>query len=452
MKFIAAALGLLLCGSLEAQALPPLPPGQTLKVDEAEALALANNLGLRAEGIKTSVKKRETDLAWNKLVPTASVSSSVLRLNTATTQVQGSTVAFDPWIVSGSLSTQWTLSLALFHGMDQTVIDYQNSLISLETAKKKLVRDVRKAFNQLLALQESIRLTQKQIANAEDRYRQTLASYQSGLASNVAVLQAQVSWENLKPTLEGQKLGYKQAMRGFAFQLGLDVNTPLTLVGSIEVPEKLPPLQPDSYLKKYLDQRFDVQAVQGSLRSLENVVKLQEDQLWPLLSLGWTVSPALNQAFDPKTDWGDSKNWKDSQGAFTVTLRWQLDSLVPMLSTWTAAQATKDTLAQTKIGLEQVRTSAVMEIFSLTDQIGKSAQSLDTLALNVELAQKSSAQTEKAYRAGSQTLADVQGADLQLQTAQYQVLNEKLTLVNALLDLEYALNAPKEDFLKGDTQ
>ena len=442
MKFIlAAVLGLLVLGPASAE-------GKTLKADDAVALALANNLGLQTDGIKTSGKKRETDLAWNKLVPTVTASSSLMRLNTAVNPATGAN--YDPWVAAGSLSTQWTFSLALFHAMDQTVIDYQNSQISYQTAQKKLVRDVRKSFNQLLALQESIKLTQKQIANAEDRYRQTLASYQAGLTSNVAVLQAQVGWENLKPTLGGQQLGYKQAMRAFAFQLGLDVNTPITLEGSIEVPQKLPAMDPDSYLKKYLDQRFDVRAMEGNVRSLENVVKLQQDQLWPLLSLGWTVSPALTKAFDPTTEWAKSKNWVDSQGAFTIALRWQLDSLIPQLSTWTASEATKDSLAQTKIGLEQVRGSAVMEILSLTDQIGKSAQSLDTLALNVDLAQKSATQTDTAYKAGSQTLADVQGADLQLQTAQYQVLNEKLTLINALLDLEYALNAPKEEFLKGD--
>jgi len=423
-------------------------------MEQAVSLALAQNLGLSSNDLQTAIKKRDHDYAWNQLMPTVAATGNVLRLNTAPTTFGYSggglaLVQINPWMISGGFSVQWNLSMALLHAIDQTSIDYQNSVISAQSARQQLIRDVKKAFNQLLALNESIKVTQNQIANAEDRYRQTKASYQSGLASSVSMLQAQVSWANLKPTLENQELAVKQAMRAFAYLLGLDVRTPLTLVGKIEIPQNLPLLDPSVLLEAYLDRRFDVMQTEGALRSQKNLQKLQNDQLWPTFSISYSASPTLSAAFDPATDWGNSANWLDSSGSLTFLLRWQLDSLIPGFSTWTKAQDTNDSLRLTQISLAQVRQAAGIEVSRLTDQISASAQSLKTLDLNVDLAQKSYDQTEAAYQAGSQTLLDVQGADLQLQSAQLQVLNEKLTLVNGLLDLEYSLNATKNELLKG---
>lgn len=469
MKFkITAAIVclIMLAGNLAAeQAAAPTAAAPTkLTADEAVAFALGHNVGLMTENLKLAIAKRGNDFSWNKLMPTVSVSASLARMNvstysglkplsyTAPTTVMYYSQDVDPWTLGLNLTAQWSISVATIHSINQTAIDFQNSRISQETAQKRLERDIRKTFNSLLALQEALKLTERQIINAETRYKQALSSYNAGLTSNLQVLQAQVNWENKKPALEDQKLNYQQAMMGFAMSLGLDVQTPIVLDGSIKSGIPTKNIDANNLIAQHIDERLDIKALRGSVESLDNTIKLQESSRLPSLVVSYSADPTVSTLFDSSTDITKGDSWEQRSGMLMFMLRWQLDTLIPGLSTATAIDNLKDQKAQLQLGLDQAKTAAQMEIINLVNRIKKSADSLKTLALNVELAQQAYKQTDDAYRAGNQTLADVQDADVQQQAALFQVLNEQLTLANNLLDLEYALNTSKSDFLKGDKQ
>jgi len=471
-KIIAALVLLILVGAgVSAQdAVKPVK----MTADDSVAFALAHNIGLTTENLKTAIAKRNNDFSWNKLMPTLSVGAALVHPNVASLtipnpnvptvtypgfgQVANSLIQFtlpsDVWELGLNLTAQWTFSVATIHAINQTAIDYANSQISQETARKKLERDVRKSFNQLLALQEALKLTQRQITNAETRYNQALSSYKAGLTSNLQVLQAQVNWENKKPALADQQLNYNQALMAFEMSLGLDVQTPITLDGSINTDAVTASLSANDFIAQHLEQRLDVQSLRGSVASLDNTIKIQESLRLPSLIVSYTADPGIGTNFSDSGFFAGSKvtdltQWKQNTGNFMVALRWQLDSLIPGFVTATTIDNLKDQKAQLEQGLAQTKTAAQMEIINLVDRIKKSSGSLETLALNVELAQKAYKQTDEAYRAGNQTLADVQDADVQQQAALFQVLNEQLTLANNLLDLEYALNTSKTEFLKG---
>jgi outer membrane protein TolC len=52
---------------------------------------------------------------------------------------------------------------------------------------------------------------------------------------------------------------------------------------------------------------------------------------------------------------------------------------------------------------------------------------------------------EEAYNAGSRELLEVQNAEIELKSAQLEVLKEKYTYLSALIDLEYQLNTKIEE-------
>jgi len=97
-------------------------------------------------------------------------------------------------------------------------------------------------------------------------------------------------------------------------------------------------------------------------------------------------------------------------------------------------------LKQTEIAMRQLKNGAELEIKSLVLKLQKSINSLNTLRMTYELAQKTYNLAEIAYKAGSKELLEVQNSELEYKKAKNNILQEEYNYTTALLDLEYALN------------
>ena len=91
--------------------------------------------------------------------------------------------------------------------------------------------------------------------------------------------------------------------------------------------------------------------------------------------------------------------------------------------------------------LAYARQGAEIEIETLVSNLEKSVKLVDTLELNVQLAERAYKLAEEAYNAGNRELLEVQNAELELQKARLEVLKEQFNYTTGLLDLEYAVNA-----------
>lgn len=449
-------------------------PSWALTVDEAVKQAEAHNLTLATEDLKVAQKADEKNFSVNRLYPTVSVSSTILRLNqlnlnqwerfwpAITNGAPFSTISDNlnvednHWVLSLGVKTQWVLNLAVFRGITQTLIDYQNATINHDAAASRLDRDVRKAFYGLLFLHQATGVFESQLKVAEDRYRLAKLNFDAGLGSEISSLQAQVGFENRKPMLADQRVSEDNAQSGFRLLLNVPDDSPLDLQGGLEVaPEVrkvLASVDVDTLVKRYVEGRWDVGIAQGTAKSLENIAKLQADSLWPSLVFGWTADPSVSAPFKSDT-WNNSANskynWAQSSGAFSMTLAWQLDGFVPGSTTGIEIKGRERQAEQARIGAEQTRRAGENEIRSLVGRMKKSAVSLDGLALSLELAQRSAKLTEAGYQAGTQSFNEAQDADQQLQQARLQFLSEELSLQSTLADLDYALAADRKEWLHG---
>ncbi len=457
-----------------------------LTVDEAVKQARDNNLGLQTEDLKLAQKTDENKFSFNRLYPTLSASSTLLRLNNlnlnqweqvwpaiannsrdpATGADTGKQIPFSSfsslltedyhWVWSLGVNAQWVLNPAVFRGITQTLIDYQTAKISREAAAARLDRDVRKTFFQLLALHEATGVFENQLKVAEDRYRLAKLNYDAGLGSEISSLQAQVTYVNRKPILDDQRVNEDSVRAGFRILLNLDDKAPLDLQGSLdvapEVRKALSGIDVEALVKRYLDGRWDLGIAQGNADSLKNLALLQADSLWPSLIFGFTADPSVQAPFRSAT-WNDpaySKyNWSQTNGALTMTLAWKLDSFLPGSTTGIEIAGRQRQAQQAALGAQQTRRAGEAEIRTLVGRLKKSAVALDSLTLSLGLAQRSAKLTEEGYQAGTQSFTDAQDADLQYQTARLQYLNEELALQSALADLDYALAAKRQEWIHG---
>lgn len=416
----------------------------TLTEEKAVEYALENNLGLKSEAINVRIKERNADYAWNRFIPTVQASGTMARMNAEQTTYDFSalpptTVDLPQWSVSAGLDMSLTLNLAIGRGIRATQIDYQGGLISYEQAKRKVERDVRKSFYNLLLMRENRELMVENIDAAERRYEQAQINYRNGMVPELTVLSAQVAWENMKPQLKAMDLGYRQALQGFKMSLGLDLDREVELEGSIDADGV--ELDTERLIEEHLADRSDVQSLIGTIIAMENQLEATKLQVYtPQLILGFNMDPSFSG--DPWADswFGGDYEWAQRSGMFRATLAMSLDGLLPFSQTQIGIQELEDSIRQTRIGLLQMIEGAELEIDSTVRQLEKSRDTIETLQLNVARARRAYEMAEEAYNAGSRELLEVQNAEIELKSAQLEVLKEKYTYLSAMIDLEYQMN------------
>ena len=139
----------------------------TLDAETAVSLALANNLGLKAEKMKFESTKWSMFTSWNTFVPTMSMSATMARSNLnkdeRTKEIQGlipmpptGTTGYDyvmpyseevttpQWRVMANFNLSLSLNARMGFQVYQTVLNWQSGKVSLEIARKQIELNVKK--------------------------------------------------------------------------------------------------------------------------------------------------------------------------------------------------------------------------------------------------------------------------------------------------------------------
>jgi outer membrane protein TolC len=434
--------------------------------DEAVEMVVKNNLSLQSSRVETETKKRRSDLAWNVFIPTVDLAGNLIRTNTATTasglmpvpldlsQIPGMpsglptlysvvpySVDVPQWHVAGSLQVSLNLNYALFEGMRNTRLDYEAGLLTYEKARAQLERDVRKSYYQMLLLRENIALLRESYDAAERRVAMARANYNSGLIPEVNLLQARVSMENLKPTIDQAENGLKLSMASFAMNLGLPYDTRFELIPVADETVFIP-LDVAELISKAASGRPDILELKQQILLLQSTRRQTFYQLYtPTLNLSWNADPTF--ARDPwKDNWFSADDWRQQSGMFRLTLAFRLNTLFPFTSEGQGLKTLDDNLRSLNIGLAQAIRGTEIEIYNTVLTLEQARETAETQSLTVDLAERTYRLTEEAYQAGLSELLEVQNAELELRRARIGVLEQQYNYIRGLIDLEYAIGVP----------
>ncbi|MDR2808696.1 MAG: TolC family protein [Spirochaetaceae bacterium] len=430
----------LLAPALFGQEVDFLPSTRHISPSEAVALAVSNNLGLESSRVSITTKKRAMDTRWNVFVPTIDASATLSRANEATAGMSlsptMSTPETHPWIFSAGLSFSLNFNFASFQGMKSTILDYEGGLISYEKAKAQLERDVRKAYYQMLLLQENIALLHENARSAEQRVQQARANYQAGLEPELTLLQAQVSAENQKPTITQAENGLKSSVAQFAMLLGLPYDTVFEFE-PVSTDLSFIPLDLQNLISQAAEGKPDIKELQHQLLTLQQTRKKTAIQLYsPTLSLSWGLTPSI-----PFADPNINGEWSDS-GRFSLTLSFRLNSLFPFDANSQSLKSLDDNIRNLNLNLGQAMRGAEVEVYNTVLSLQEIQTNIEAQSHTLALAQKSYDMTSQAYRSGFSDLLEVQNAELQLRQAQISTLEQRFKYLSGLIDLEYSTGMP----------
>jgi outer membrane protein TolC len=432
-----------------------------LSPDEAVERAIKNNLGLESARVTANTKKRASELSWNQFIPSVTVGGSLIMDNEKTTAggmipidistvmpaagippntlygVAPYSVDVPQWHIAVSIQMSLNLSLAMVENMNRLKLDYQGGLIAYDKAKLQLERDVRKAYNSMLLLQENITLLRESYEAAGRRVQLARANYNAGLAPELTLLQAQVAMENMKPTIDQVENGFRLSLANFAMFLGMDYDTPFELLPLEKVSDFIS-LDIKELISKSASGKPDIQELRHSILLLQSARKAQYQSLLPALTLSWSTNPVFTKMTD---DLSDESNWRKS-GSFTLSLGIRLHSLIPFSPDFQSVKNLDDQISGANIGLARMIQGTEIEVYNTVLALDKTRISAEAQKKTVELAERSYQLTERAFRAGLQDLLQVQNAELELKQAKVSMLEQQFNYLNGLLDLEYSIGVP----------
>ncbi|MCL2191418.1 MAG: TolC family protein [Treponema sp.] len=445
--------GLVMCGPLFAQAEGSL----RISPDEAVDLAIRNNLGLESARISTATARRAANLSWNQFLPEMMASGSLLRLNTAPAGMgdlvggimggMGVPPAMWPdmpsppqWLLAGSFSATLNFSFAMIEEMNRLRIDHERGLVSYARARAQLERDVRKAYHNILLLQENIALLHGSLENADRQVQIAQANFNAGLAPELTLLQAQVGRENLRPVIDQAEGGLRLLMMQFSMFLGLPHDTAFELV---PVETALAPITFDTaqLIGRAAADNLDILELRQTILLMESGRTAMRLGLFtPFLSLGWNADPTFTGLWDESLT--DRDFWGQQSGAFRFTVGFRLNGFLPFSAERQGLRALEDQIRGVNIGLAQMVRGTEIQIHNLVLTLERIKLTMEALEQTVALAERSFALAEQAYGAGLIDLFQVQNAEMSLRQARVQLHEQQFNYLNSLIDLEYALGVP----------
>lgn len=448
-----------------------------LSVEDAVSLALKNNKSLKSAAIDLEIKKRANTTSWNTFLPSASLSGTLARGNNidsvknelsttavlygamyskATTAQEALGLGYANvdattdylitdtfgseekalWHPVGSLSFSWAFNVAMLKSISATKKQYESGLISWEQSVRETEVNIRKMFYGILLAQENLKIQKDSMKNAEARWKQAEINYKNGTVPRLSVLNSQVTYENMKPTILSAENSLKQTKETFGFLLGLPYGTKIDLTGTIEI--SFIDVDADKLYETYVEQNNEIKSLKKNIELIKTGLDANYlSTFTPSLAVGFSLQPTVTNITKA---WTDKDNYSDG-GSLTFTLAYSnLFDMLPWSSNMQKIKDTKQQLRQAEIGLEQLYQNAEIEVHRLCDNLYVSKANIEAMKNNVTLAKEAYDSTLKAYNNGTQELLAVRDSESSLNQARLGLMNEKYNYISAILDLETKLN------------
>lgn len=407
-----------------------------LTVEDAVSYAIENSKSLKSSAIDLEIKKRAKNYSWNVFLPSLSANGTMKRANkliqtNPLVPIEDKEVNY--WNAVGTVSSQLNFNLAMIQSIVASKTNYEAGLISWEETCNNTEMNIKKMFYALLLMEENLKIQNELMESAKARWDQALINYRNGLVPQLSVLNAQVAYENKKPSIMELNQSFKQQLDTFGFLLGMPFGKTIKLKGAIDT--DFVKVNASELYQKYIENNLEVKTMRKNLELLN--ISLNSSRLstfTPSLSVGYTWQPYV-----AKVD----KNWADTyidNGSFTATVVVDVMKMMPFSSNMQSIKDTKQNIKKAELGLQQILQNKEIEIHTLVDKLNKSEASIKASEMNIDLAQKAYDMTVNAYNNGTQELLDVKDSENSLSQAKLGLLNEKINYINALLDLENLIN------------
>jgi outer membrane protein TolC len=332
-----------------------------------------------------------------------------------------------------------TLNQLIFDG--SYLVGLQSAKVFLEiskNAKEKTDLEVRKnvinAYGNVLLSEESVLILEKNIEVLEKNLNETTKIYENGLEEEESVEQLQITLSNLKSNLNNSI-----RLRGIAYQmfnitLGIDYAAKITLTENLEqLTQKNISLE-TLELENDVTANIDYKIAENDKKSKELLLKLEKTRALP------TLSAYLNGGY---LGFSDEFTFLDKEQSWAGFSAFGFNLDIPIFSSGkrnAATQRAKINLEKSQDDLTETEQRLKLQIETAKSNYQFAIEDYQNKQENLKLAERIENKNQTKFFEGIGSSFELRQAQTQLYTAQQELLQAMLDVINTKAELETALN------------
>jgi outer membrane protein len=326
----------------------------------------------------------------------------------------------------GASLQQAVFDVKAFRGLEASrqYLDLTGS--AYEATRQGILTAAKKLFFQTLLLEEVLGVRRSSQATAYENYQETQTKFETGVASRMDVLRAEVNWKVTIPETTKAAKNLDVARTNLKNMAGIDPAVDLRLSGSLT---EYPPLPDEMAFMEILSARPDYRSLQNQRQLQEINVDLKRAEFYP------SVSANVTYGWQAASDEFDLSNP-------TNTLSAGLNVTIPIF--YGGSRFAQ--IDEAKLELDQTLTSIAKKHDDVRTQIETIRLSLNEALDRIESAEQTVTTAEQAYEltntsveSGLATQLELKDSLLSLEGAQLQYYSAIFDYLNAYFDWQMAV-------------
>ncbi len=338
-----------------------------------------------------------------------------------------------------SINAAAVLNQKIFDG--SYLVGLQSARVFLEiskNAKEKTDLEVRKAvinaYGNVLLAEESVNILERNKAVLEKNLDETTKIYENGLAEEEDVEQLKITLagieSNLNNTLRLKNLAYQM----FNLTIGLDIDQEVKLTDFLSGLASQNTVLSLLDAEENVENTIDYKIAANDKRSKELLVKLEKSKALP------TLDAFLNGGYD---GYSNSFSFTQSDQRWLGSSIFGLSMQIPIFSSLqrtAATQRAKINLEKSKDDLKETEQRIMLEIATAKSNYKFAIEDYGIKKDNLKLAERIENKNQIKFFEGISSSFDLRQAQTQLYTAQQELLQAMLDVINQKAELETILN------------
>jgi len=320
--------------------------------------------------------------------------------------------------------TQTLFNSAVFRGIGASQIYLDLAKEDLNRVSSLTVLNVKKSFYGTLLSKELYEITSASYENAQENLRNVNALFQQGLVSEFDALQAEVSVENIRPTVLQMENVLKNAKSKLKILLGISQEEEIDVEGELLYTKESLPDEED-LVSASVGNNYSIKTMGIKMQVDDAFIDLDRSEYWPSL-----------YAFGNYTYAGSADDWAfQNYSSAIIGLTFRMNLFM--------GGQTKNRVEQAEISLQQTNEQIIQlkefissEVKNKLDELIRVQTILEAQERNVKLAEKAYNISIARYNEGTGNQLEIQNSDIALRQAKINRLQSVYNYIIAKAELD----------------
>ena len=395
-----------------------------LSLSEALDMAEQNNRTIQLARLDVSTARAEKTAAYATAFPTVGASAA-LEHECLEQEVGGFIPAYENTYQLGAVLDQTLFDLRVLYAITASRALNRLSDLQYEATRQRVITGVKKSFYAALLAREVFEVARSSEDSARENYENVRARFDSGVASEYELLQAEVNWRNTVPERIKARRDYELALNSLKLLVGVPQEQELEVTGTLACYPQAPPARDFEAL---VGQRPDIQALEWQKKLQEIGLRARQSAFYPTLTarVSYTITAA-----------SDELRWENDTDSLSLGLLLS----VPVFTggnNRSLVRKARSEVDKVEVRLAQTREEILVELSNIRLRLQEAGQRIESAGKNVSTARRAFEIAETRVENRLATQVELKSIRVALDLAQVNYYSSIYDYLVAYFDWEEA--------------